>query len=244
MNRKIFLRSSIFSLIGWQTLSNILANKEGRKTDGTLRKNSIPVLFLIGDSISVQYTPHLAHYLDGVVEFDRKRDDGRAEQKWDVPTGANGGDSTMVLAYLKAKLGDETFRPNYLLLNCGLHDIKRHEDNQPQVNMDNYRRNLLSIVDLLGDHGIRLIWIRTTPVIDSIHNSRTTTFKRYAADVDQYNQIADKVCTDHEIPVIDLFGFTNQLGREVFMDHVHYTEAARKLQAAYIAGSVQTLITI
>lgn len=244
MNRKIFLKSSIVSLIGWQALLDILAKKEGRKTEGTLHKNSVPVLFLIGDSISVQYTSHLAHYLDGVVEFDRKRDDGRVDQIGDVPNGANSGDSTMVLAFLKAKLGDETFRPDYLLLNCGLHDIKRYEDNQPQVSRENYRRNLLSIVELLGDHGIRLIWIRTTPVIDEIHNSHTTSFKRYAADVDQYNKIADKVCSDHEIPVIDLFGFTNQLGREVFMDHVHYTEAARKLQAAYIAGSVQTLITI
>lgn len=246
MNRKIFLKYSITSLIGWQTLRETLAKKTVHQsgTESTLRKHSKPDLFLIGDSISVQYTPYLKQYLQGVVALERKQDDGQAEQNRDVPAGANGGDSGMVLAYLKAKLNDESFHPDYLLLNCGLHDIKRQDDNRPQVSKEDYRGNLLSIMELLEDHRIRLVWIRTTPVIDEIHNNRTSSFKRYATDVEQYNRIADKVCSDHEIPSIDLFGFTNRLGREAFKDHVHYTEPVRKLQAAYIAGAVQTLITL
>lgn len=245
MKRKVFLKNSALSLVGWRTLSEMVAVKGEQQTgtDSKRRKSSMPELFLIGDSISVQYTPYLEQYLQRVVALSRKQDNGQARQNRDVPAGANGGDSGMVLAYLMAKLNDESFRPDYLLLNCGLHDIKRQDDNRPQVSKEDYRGNLLTIIDLLEDHGIRLVWIRTTPVIDEIHNSRTSSFKRYAADVKQYNRIADKVCSEHEISSIDLFGFTDRLGREAFKDHVHYTEPVRKLQAAYIAGAVQALIT-
>src|SRR5690606_4561706 len=82
-----------------------------------------PSVFLIGDSISIQYGPYLEEYMQGMIEFDRKRDDGNAEETANVIKGANGGDSKMVLAYLKAKLEEPGFKPDYLLINCGLHDI-------------------------------------------------------------------------------------------------------------------------
>src|SRR5690606_3284313 len=86
----------------------------------------LPKLFLIGDSISLQYGPYLEKYLQGFVYFERKQDDGQATKDLDVPTGANGGDSRMVLAYLRKKTNDPNFSPDYLVLNCGLHDIKRN----------------------------------------------------------------------------------------------------------------------
>jgi hypothetical protein len=44
------------------------------------------------------------------------------------------------------------------------------------------------------------------------------------------------------VPLIDLFSFSKQLGEDQFIDHVHYNETARTLQAAFIAGAVQTII--
>lgn len=151
--------------------------------------------------------------------------------------GANGGDSRMVLEYLRLKLQDRNFRPDVLLLNCGLHDIKRNPNtNAIQVEADNYRRNLEAILQLLQSRGIALIWMRTTPVEEERHNSRSKEFKRYARDLDEYNRIADAVMARHKIPMIDLYAFTQALGSEHFIDHVHYDEAARALQAAHIAG--------
>ena len=200
----------------------------------------VPSLFLIGDSISIQYGPFLEKYLAGIVTFSRKQDDGQAEKNLDVPVGANGGDSRMVLAYLKTKLKDPTFRPNYLLLNCGLHDIKH---NQPegtiQVGEKEYRENLTTIAQLLKQRQIELIWIRTTPVVDTIHNPRSKAFKRYDADLQKYNQIADEVMAAQGVASIDLYQFTKELGIEQFTDHVHYKESARALQAAYLAGYLQ-----
>lgn len=204
----------------------------------------LPKLFLIGDSISIQYGPYLQEYLNGIAELERKEDDGSAEKNLDVPTGTNGGDSRMVLAYLRKKVTDRAFKPDYVLLNCGLHDIKRDVSNTgTQVDSGAYRQNLLAIHNLLSTHGIQLIWMRTTMVIDSVHNQRSNAFKRYAADLDAFNRIADEVCAAKKIPVIDLYSLSVALGREEVIDHVHYTVPARIAQAGYIAGFLQNYLT-
>lgn len=202
---------------------------------------SLPKLYVIGDSISMQYGPFLEKYVQGFWQYDRKSDDGQAAKNLDVPVGANGGDSRMVLEFLKLKTADKTFQPDFLLLNCGLHDIKRlPETNAIQVDSVSYRKNLEAIYQLLKKKNIRLIWMRTTAVEDERHNTRSKAFKRYARDLDAYNAIADAVMQKHRIPVIDLYTFTKNLGSDHFIDHVHYDESARSLQAAFIAGFLQS----
>jgi hypothetical protein len=204
---------------------------------------SKPEVFLIGDSISVQYFPFLKTYMADFAVLERKTDNGQAEKNLDVPAGANGGDSRMVLEYLRTKLKNPAFKLDYLLLNCGLHDIKRDPNTDAfQVTEDNYRRNLTEIVLMLRKQKIKPVWIRTTWVVDSIHHAKLSTFKRYEADVLKYNAIADEVFRKNKIPSIDLYSFTKQLGTETFIDHVHYDEPTRTLQAAYIAGFVQKIL--
>ncbi|GHB72861.1 SGNH/GDSL hydrolase family protein [Persicitalea jodogahamensis] len=196
-----------------------------------------PKLYVIGDSISIQYGPYLEKFTKGVWQYDRKSDQGQAAKNLDVPTGANGGDSRMVLDFLKIKLQEQSFHPDVMLLNCGLHDIKRDAGtNAIQVDSASYRANLNEILGLLKSRGIRPVWMRTTPVEDERHNSRSKQFKRYARDLDAYNAIADEVMAQHKVPVIDLYTLTKNLGNEHFIDHVHYNEDARATQAAYIAG--------
>ncbi|WP_192348859.1 SGNH/GDSL hydrolase family protein [Algoriphagus sp. Y33] len=194
-------------------------------------------IFLIGDSISVHYTPYLKKNLDNEFEFGRKEDNGLAEENLDVPQGANGGNSSMVLEYLKSKLKNEKFRPDYLLLNAGLHDIKRNPvSNQIAIKQEKYKSNLVEIFDLLEENEIKPIWIKTTPVVDSIHNKIGMAFFRFSEDVDVYNRIADSLCISRNIPIIDLFGFSKKLGYGEYVDHVHFSEEARELQAGFIAG--------
>ena len=202
---------------------------------------SEPSVFLIGDSISMQYGPYLEKFLAGSVTFSRKLDDGQAEKNLDVPVGANGGDSRMVLAYLKIKVKEPGFKPDYLVLNCGLHDIKHNvPEGKIQVNETEYRQNLLGIMAVLREKNIGLIWISTTAVVDSIHNKKSNSMKRYAADVETYNKIADELFNDNHVPIVDLFSFTQKLGVEQFIDHVHYNEQTRAMQGAYLAGFIQS----
>lgn len=197
-------------------------------------------LFVLGDSISMHYGPFLEENLRGSFKYDRKRDDAGAADLG-VPEGPNGGDSGMVLEYLKARRADNSFRPDILLLNCGLHDIKRDlaRDKGIQVASEQYRKNLEKIYSISKEIGSRLIWVRTTPVVDRIHNSQGRQFHRYESDLAIYNEIADGVFRTHQVPIVDLHHFTKELGEESFSDHVHYQEEIRALQAAFIAGFLQ-----
>jgi lysophospholipase L1-like esterase len=202
-----------------------------------------PTVFVVGDSISMQYGPYLQNHLQGFFDYDRKRDNGLGTGNLDNPEGANGGDSRMVREYLELRLKDPGFKPDVLLINCGLHDIKRNSQTSAiQINETAYRQNLEAIYKLAKGRNIQLIWLRTTPVVDDRHNSRSKAFHRFSKDVDRYNAIADDVFSKRKVPMIDLYQFTLNLGDDTYIDHVHYKESARALQAAFIAGSLVTIV--
>jgi len=200
-------------------------------------------VFLIGDSISIEYYPFLKEDVKDFAVLTRKQDDGKALENLDVPMGANGGDSRMVLRYLKSQLEEPGFHPDYMLINCGLHDIKRiTQTNEIQVPDSVYSNNLNEIFGLLKQKNIKPIWINTTPIADSIHNAITVDFKRYNADVVRCNGIADEICSAQSIPVIDLYNFTKELGDEQFRDHAHYNEETQKKQAKFIAEHLKEIL--
>lgn len=193
-------------------------------------------LFLLGDSISLQYKPYLQQLLNGKFKIELKSSDSSAFRNLDIPVGANGGDSRMVFNFLKQKTKETGFKPDVVLLNCGLHDVKRdHLTQKIAVEEKEYRNNLEGIYKLISDKKIPLIWIRTTGIIDSIHR-KNKGFDRYLKDIEKYNSIADEVFSGHQVPEIDLFGFTALQGSKRFIDHAHYIPEVKALQAAYIAG--------
>lgn len=206
--------------------------------DSGVKERSLKQIFVVGDSISIQYGPYLESYLGGLLQYDRKSDDGGAPAQLEVYEGPNGGDSRSVAGYLETRARDKSFRPDFLMVNCGLHDIRRKQGEAAayQVGLQDYRANLERIYAAARRIGAQLIWVRTTPVIDSIHNRPGMEFHRYATDQQRYNDIADEFFKDRDVPAIDLDGFTRQLGEDIFIDHVHFNEQVRALQAAFIAG--------
>ena len=205
-------------------------------------QNELLKVFVIGDSISMHYGPYLKKSLHGFFEYDRKRDQGQSLADLDNPVGANGGDSGMVLKYLQQLAVDENFHTDYLLINCGLHDIKTSpQTGEVQISPEQYRYNLEEIVKLVSEMKLKLVWVTTTPVVDSIHNTKMSRFHRFAKDVDRYNRIALEVVKSHQVPIVDLHSFTQGLGTSIFQDHVHYPEAIREKQADFIAGALSTL---
>jgi lysophospholipase L1-like esterase len=205
----------------------------------------LPRIFVIGDSISIQYGPYLERDLAGSWHYDRKRDDAgapRAISNLDVPTGANGGDSGMVLAYMRRRLENHPISADLLLLNCGLHDIKIDpRTNVRQISSEAYEANLHGILDIASAMALRPVWLTTTPVIDAIHNVRNTTFRRHASDVETYNAIAARVMTLRHVPVVDLHACTLAHLPEGYIDHVHVCESVREAQGAFIAARVRAM---
>jgi len=207
-----------------------------------------PPVFVVGDSISIHYGPFLETFLRHFATYDRKQDTpggAKAEQNLDIPAGANGGDSRMVLAYLRARRLSDPIRADVLVLNCGLHDLRRDPVTSAlQVPLDAYGRNLKAILDEARAANLSPVWIRTSPVIDAIHNEREPAkgFVRHAADVADYNRVADQIMAAAGIPVVDLHAFLTHFIPAGFADHVHYTPEISEKAAAFLAGALASLL--
>jgi len=197
----------------------------------------LPSVFVIGDSISIDYHPYLEEMLKGAFAYDRKGGLEDARQNLDEPIGANGGDSRMVLAYLRDLKRRGGFRPDYLLINCGLHDIKTDpQTGTKQVPVEEYRENLRSIVALVREIGSQMVWVQTTPVDEERHNRISKNFYRFEKDCAAYADAAEEIMREEGVPVLRLGVFTRSLAGEIFRDHVHFTPEVSARQAAYIAG--------
>lgn len=203
-------------------------------------------VYVIGDSISLHYFPKLQDELRAEFVCERK---GNAEEyaaavlNLDIPKGANCGDSDRVLAYLRYLRSTKPVSADYLLVNCGLHDIKTDmESGEKQVPLERYRENLTAIVTEARAMVPGFVWVNTTPVFDEIHNNYPdTTFHRHGAAVCEYNAVAHEIMRGAGVPVIDLYTFSLSLLPGGFMDHVHYDEPSRVKQAVFIAGSLRRL---
>ena len=167
-------------------------------------------LFVVGDSISMQYGPYLERMVAGEMTYARKQGTENGSHSLDYPSGPNGGDSSMVLAYLCDKCADSTFTPDCLLINCGLHDIKTDPaSGARQVEAEQYAGNLTQIMEIVRDADLPLVWVRTTPVNDEQHNGSGRDFVRYDKDVIEYNAIADAIVARAGYPTIDLSDLTD-----------------------------------
>ena len=200
-------------------------------------------ILLIGDSISLYYSPYLSNYMMNTAEIHTKEGRREAFADLDRPVGGNGGDSSMVLSYLKERDTENNLSYDLFVFNCGLHDIKRINDGECVISPIEYRKNLLEILKITEKRGLKTAFITTTHLEDERHNAnKRLGFTRYNKDVEILNEIALSVMTEEGIPVIDLGGFTKTLTGEIFVDHVHFGEEVRKLHAAFVAGRLEGLL--
>ena len=205
-------------------------------------KDSLPgkkflKICLLGDSISLHYGIFLQEYLNSFVEYAQKEDKEGTIQNLNNEKGVNSGDSSKVLSFLKSKIHRSGIDSDILLFNCGLHDIKTDPLScSKQVPLHQYEKNLKEILKTIECFRTKPIWIRTTPFDENRHNRFNLNFSRYSRDCIEYNLVADRIMKTNNVPIIDLFNFTLNLGDKIYCDHVHFTEAVREKQAAYIAG--------
>jgi lysophospholipase L1-like esterase len=199
-------------------------------------------VYIVGDSISIHYGPYLKQYLAGSMDYARKEGEAEALLNLDKPQGANGGDSSMVLDFLRGLARTKSLQADLLLVNCGLHDIKTNpQTGAKQVPLAEYKNNVRAIAATAKEMQVPLVWIRTTPCDERVHNRPDMKFHRFAADCNAYNAVADRIMNEAGVPVIDLYTFTCNLGPDLYCDHVHFTEPIRKQQAAFIAGWLNNL---
>ena len=61
-------------------------------------------------------------------------------------------------------------------------------------------------------------------------------------DIIAYDTVAKEIMDKYNIPCLDMYNFTKNLGSDIYLDHVHFKEEVRKLQAAFIAGYLSCFV--
>ena len=185
----------------------------------------LPRVLIIGDSISIGYTPALQKLLIGKANVHR------------VPT--NAGPTTRGVEQLDRWLGDQHW--DVIHFNFGLHDLKFVDEQGKavapdkgtyQVPLDQYEQNLRQIVARLQKTGAKLIWRNTTPVPEK-------TKIRIAGDEQKYNEVAARVMQEAGIPTDDHHSFVAQQtdGIQKPAD-VHFTEKGSQKLAELAAAEI------
>jgi len=151
-----------------------------------LHAQTLPRVLIIGDSISIGYTP-----------FVDKQFAGKATV---AHSPANAGTSGNGVFMMDGWLNDKQGKWDVIHFNFGLHDLKRMSDGQHQVAPAQYERYLRLFTERLKATGAKLVYATTTPVPEG-----KVSPPRVPADVAAYNEIAVRVMKENGIPVNDLY---------------------------------------
>lgn len=144
----------------------------------------LPRVLIMGDSISMYYTPEVRQLLSGKANVYRIPDNGKS--------------TLYALKNIEYWLGDGHWAVIYF--NFGLHDIAIVPTGTHQVPINTYDRNLRQLVKRLQATGAKLIWASTTPVPEGSRNRREE-------DVRAYNEVAKRIMEENHIPIDDLHAF-------------------------------------
>ena len=194
----------------------------------------LPSVLLIGDSISIGYTPHVKRLLeDKAIVIHNK---GNAEH-----TGTG-------LQRIDEWLGDTDW--DVIHFNWGLWDLcYRHPDSKVQGNRDKvngtltttleqYEENLEHLVARLKQTGAVLIWAHTTVVPEGEAG-------RIVGDDKRYNDVAERVMKRHGVAINDLNSMTSGFAPDLFVGpgDVHFTAEGYALLAEQVAEHISNLLT-
>jgi acyl-CoA thioesterase-1 len=182
----------------------------------------LPRVLLIGDSISIGYTPAVRELLKGKANVHR--------------IATNGGPTSNGVKNIEAWLGKEKW--DVIHFNFGLHDLKVMPDGKHQVERDQYEKNLEALVERFQKTGAKVIWATTTPVPEG-----KLTPPRNFGDVAEYNAIAAKVVAAHKVAIDDLNAAITPDIKTLQKPHdVHYTADGYKALAAEVAKSIEAAL--
>lgn len=185
----------------------------------------LPRVLLLGDSISMGYTPAVRDLLQGKANLHRPQD--------------NCGPTTRGLTNIDAWLG--TGKWDVIHFNFGLHDIKYQnekgvlvdvKDGNQQVPIEDYEKNLRTIVARLKKTNAKLIWCATTPVPVGAKG-------RIVGDEVKYNAVAAKVMKEEGVAINDLYSFAkDKLDKIQKPKDVHFTTDGSKELAKVVVDAI------
>lgn len=189
----------------------------------------LPRVLVIGDSISLGYTPHVARMME--------------DEAIVVHNRGNAQHSGTGIKQLDKWLGDTDW--DVIHFNWGLWDLcYRHPDSKVQgrrdkvrgtltTSLDQYEKNLDALVSRLRQTGARLIWANTTVVPDGESGRRVN-------DDLKYNAAAARVMKKHGVKTNDLNKLTRTFAPELFTKpgDVHFKSEGYQQLAKQVVASI------
>ena len=193
-----------------------------------------PNVLIIGDSISLGYTPHVIQMLKGQAVV--------------VHNKGNAQHSGTGVKRIDAWLGQQKW--DVIHFNWGLWDLcyrsptSKNQGRRDKVNgtlttsLADYEKNLDKLVTRLKKTNARLVWAHTTFVPPGEAG-------RKQGDDEKYNAVAARVMKKHGVEVNDLLAVTKKFDAKLFSKpgDVHYTQAGYRKIAAVVVQAIQSEFT-
>lgn len=192
-----------------------------------------PNVLIIGDSISLGYTPHVVELM--IDEANVQHNPGNAQH-----TGTG-------LAKLDSWLGDTQW--DVIHFNWGLWDLcYRHPESKVQgrrdkvrgsltTSLEQYEQNLDELVTRLRKTEAILIWANTTMV------PKEEAGRKLGDDL-KYNAVAARVMKKHAVAINDLNALTRNFAPERFKatGDVHFTPQGYQQLAEQVANAIRAAL--
>jgi arylsulfatase A-like enzyme len=193
----------------------------------------LPKVLIIGDSISLGYTPFVQKMLKGKAHV--------------VHTPSNNAGTTLGRQRLSEWLSDVDW--DLIHFNWGLHDLKHVQagtgknsndpDDPQQADVTQYRKNMGTLVRQLKQIGADLIYATTTPYPAGVKPCRVP------EDAQRYNQAALHIMKRNDIAINDLYSHVlpklTELQQPV---NVHFGKAGSEYLAKQVAASIKAKLGI
>ncbi|MDG1874450.1 MAG: sialate O-acetylesterase [Mariniblastus sp.] len=203
-----------------------------------------PRILILGDSISIGYTPFVQERLSKTAFVVRPMRKNSKNGKMS-PENCAGTDNGIknIDRWLRIKGGDW----DVIHFNFGLHDLKHvnGETGKNSMNLEDplqsspadYERQLREIIAKLKETNATLIFGTTTPVPQGCKPLRETT----APEV--YNNIAKKIAAQNGVKINDLYTHANQQLEKIQRPaNVHFTTDGSKYLADQVVKSIEAVL--
>lgn len=193
-------------------------------------QNDLPNVLILGDSISIGYTPFVQDYLNGRANVFRPMlENGKPENCAGTTKGVDHIERWLNSSG-KSEVTNSGSRWDIIHFNFGLHDIKhvdpvtgensQNPKHPQQANRKQYKKNLEIIVEKLKATGAKLIFATTTPYPDVVEGPL-----RKPGMPQKYNRVAVKIMNKNGILINNLHAFmVPRMADLQLPKNVHFTE--------------------
>ena len=195
------------------------------------KTHALPKVLILGDSISIGYTPYVKEMLANEADVTRPSENCQG--------------TTNGVQKIDQWLGDTTW--DVVHFNFGLHDLKhvdasgKNSDNPEdpqQAEVGQYSKNLEEITARLKRTGAKLIFATTTPFPDQPDGPM-----RKSEDALRYNRAAIKIMERHGVVINDLYAFVLPRMKAIQIpNNVHFTKEGSAVLAQQVAESIRTVM--